>query len=134
MGRRRRSRRSRSARFAAGGSVRVVRVQRVLALSLDSLSEIFLPFVLRSFLDDIDRIAHRDYEPTDEDVVRARIRTTGVQEYRFLLDTMAGACLLIRLREMCVTSFRTDLKGGNVGREWVFYDVGGSRSLVSTFT
>ncbi|KAF8499582.1 G-alpha-domain-containing protein [Russula emetica] len=58
------------------------------------------------FLDDLYRIAHRGYEPTDEDVVRARLRTAGVQEYRFLLDT-----------------------SGDVSREWVFYDVGGSRSL-----
>ena len=63
-------------------------VQRVLAFSLDSLPELFF-FVIRSFLDDLYRIAHRGYEPTDEDVVRARLRTAGVQEYRFLLDTGA---------------------------------------------
>lgn len=34
-----------------------------------------------SFLDDIDRIATRSYEPTDDDVVRCRLRTTGVQEH-----------------------------------------------------
>ena len=45
------------------------------------------PFVLRSFLDDLYRIAHRGYEPTDDDVVRARLRTMGVQEYRFLFET-----------------------------------------------
>ena len=52
---------------------------------LSSLPELSL----RSFLDDLYRIAHRGYEPTDEDVVRARLRTAGVQEYRFLLDTGA---------------------------------------------
>ncbi|KAH9164926.1 guanine nucleotide binding protein, alpha subunit, partial [Lactarius sanguifluus] len=31
------------------------------------------------FLDDLYRIAHRGYEPTDDDVVRARLRTMGVQ-------------------------------------------------------
>jgi guanine nucleotide-binding protein alpha-1 subunit len=41
----------------------------------------------RSFLDDLYRIAHRGYEPTDDDVVRARLRTMGVQEYRFVLET-----------------------------------------------
>jgi len=40
-------------------------------------------------LDDLYRIAHQGYEPTDEDVVRARLRTVGVQEYRFSLDTGA---------------------------------------------
>ena len=43
--------------------------------------------LLRSFLDDLYRIAHRGYEPTDDDVVRARLRTMGVQEYRFLFET-----------------------------------------------
>ena len=40
-----------------------------------------------SFLDDLYRIANRDYEPTDDDVVRARLRTMGVQEYRFVFET-----------------------------------------------
>ncbi|KAH9963792.1 G-alpha-domain-containing protein [Russula dissimulans] len=55
------------------------------------------------FLEDLYRIAHRDYEPTDEDVVRARLRTVGVQEYRFVLES-----------------------GREAGQEWIFYDVGGS--------
>ncbi|KAI0296518.1 G-alpha-domain-containing protein [Multifurca ochricompacta] len=57
------------------------------------------------FLDDLYRIAHRGYEPTDDDVVRARLRTMGVQEYRFLFET-----------------------GTHAGHEWIFYDVGGSRT------
>jgi guanine nucleotide-binding protein subunit alpha len=51
---------------------------------------------LRSFLDDLYRIAHRDYEPTDDDVVRARLRTIGVQEFRFLFET--GTSLRARFR------------------------------------
>lgn len=39
-----------------------------------------------SFLNDIDRIAVRDYEPSDDDIVRARLRTMGVQEYRFMFE------------------------------------------------
>lgn len=38
------------------------------------------------FLNDIDRIAARDYTPTDSDVIRARLRTVGVQEYKLDLD------------------------------------------------
>ena len=38
--------------------------------------------VLSSFLNDLERIASRSYEPSDDDVVRARLRTLGVQEYR----------------------------------------------------
>jgi guanine nucleotide-binding protein alpha-1 subunit len=41
------------------------------------LIDVFFP----SFLSSISRIAARDYEPSTEDVLRARIRTLGVQEY-----------------------------------------------------
>ncbi|KAI0331390.1 G-alpha-domain-containing protein [Cubamyces sp. BRFM 1775] len=57
------------------------------------------------FLNDIDRIAVRDYEPTDDDVVRARLRTLGVQEHRIRFN-----------------------KGPAAGSEWCIYDVGGSRT------
>ncbi len=39
-----------------------------------------------SFLNDIDRIAVLGYEPSDDDIVRARLRTMGVQEYRFVFE------------------------------------------------
>ncbi|KAH9993429.1 guanine nucleotide binding protein, alpha subunit [Russula vinacea] len=54
------------------------------------------------FLDDIERIATKDYEPSDNDVIRARLRTLGVQEYSFWVE-----------------------QGGH---EWLMYDVGGTRS------
>lgn len=41
---------------------------------------------LRSFLNDIERIATRHYEPSDSDVIRARLRTLGVQEYSFWVE------------------------------------------------
>lgn len=34
-----------------------------------------------SFLNDLDRVAERTYTVTDDDVVRARLRTLGIQEY-----------------------------------------------------
>jgi guanine nucleotide-binding protein subunit alpha len=54
------------------------------------------------FLNDIERIATRDYEPSDNDVIRARLRTLGVQEYSFSVE--------------------------QTGHEWLMYDVGGTRS------
>ncbi|CCM00842.1 uncharacterized protein FIBRA_02884 [Fibroporia radiculosa] len=57
------------------------------------------------FLNDVARVAARDYEPSDQDVVRARLRTMGVQEYRFRFE-----------------------RGSEAGREWIIYDVGGARS------
>ncbi|KAI9061527.1 G-alpha-domain-containing protein [Trametes sanguinea] len=43
------------------------------------------------FLDDIERIAVRNYEPTDDDVVRARLRTLGVQEHRLVMERSGRA-------------------------------------------
>ncbi|KAH9913679.1 G-alpha-domain-containing protein [Epithele typhae] len=58
------------------------------------------------FLDDVRRITQFDYEPSDDDVVRARLRTMGVQEHRFVFE-----------------------RGLETEREWLIYDVGGARSL-----
>ncbi|EAU80314.1 hypothetical protein CC1G_13233 [Coprinopsis cinerea okayama7 len=65
------------------------------------------------FLDDVDRIAAREYVPSDDDVVRARLRTLGVQEYRITVDQPGSV-----------------LSGlGATGSEWLLYDVGGSRTM-----
>ncbi|KAH9924236.1 G-alpha-domain-containing protein [Amylocystis lapponica] len=60
------------------------------------------------FLNDVERIAARSYEPSDDDVVRARLRTLGVQEYRIKFETASA--------------------GPTQGSEWLLYDVGGSRT------
>ncbi|TFK51201.1 G-alpha-domain-containing protein [Heliocybe sulcata] len=57
------------------------------------------------FLNDVERIATFDYEPTDDDILRARVRTLGVEEHRLVMQTGAP----------------------NFGTEWYVYDVGGSR-------
>ena len=41
---------------------------------------------LLSFLDDVERVAAIDYEPSDDDIIRARLRTMGVQEHHFLFE------------------------------------------------
>ena len=46
----------------------------------------FIDIFEKSFINDSDRIARRDYQPTDDDVIRARLRTLGVQEYKFIFD------------------------------------------------
>ncbi|OAX39062.1 G-alpha-domain-containing protein [Rhizopogon vinicolor AM-OR11-026] len=56
------------------------------------------------FLDAIDRLSVRDYEPTDEDVLRARLRTLDIQEHELRVDDDADA------------------------PKWKIYDVGGSRT------
>ncbi|KAI0347879.1 G-alpha-domain-containing protein [Trametopsis cervina] len=56
------------------------------------------------FLDEIDRITAKMYFITDDDVLKARLRTTGVTEHTFTLDN---------------PEFR--------GVDWKIYDVGGAR-------
>jgi len=58
------------------------------------------------FLNDVARISAKTYTPTDCDIVRARVRTMGVTEHRFGIESAT-----------------------NPGNEWCIYDVGGSRSM-----
>ncbi|KAJ7039174.1 guanine nucleotide binding protein, alpha subunit [Mycena alexandri] len=56
------------------------------------------------FLDSIERVTALSYEPTDDDILKARLKTLGVSEHHF------------------------SLKAGNVvPQSWVVYDVGGAR-------
>ncbi|KAJ8488898.1 hypothetical protein ONZ51_g3234 [Trametes cubensis] len=59
----------------------------------------------RYFLENAERVADINYTPTPDDILRARLRTVGVEEYRMTMETAAEK-----------------------GAEWVFYDVGGQRS------
>ena len=55
-----------------------------------------------SFLNDIGRIGRRDYEPSDDDVIHARLRTLGVQEYRFYVE-QGAYCSIYRPLESYLT-------------------------------
>jgi len=86
----------------------------------------------RSFLNDLDRIATRDYVVTDDDIVRARLRTVGIQEHRLFLtkpgwDTTKGKAFLL---ESSHEYPLTRLAGGKGGWEWRIFDVGGCRTSV----
>lgn len=39
--------------------------------------------VLYSFLDDLDRLGAREYQPTEQDILRTRVKTTGIVEVHF---------------------------------------------------
>ncbi|KAH9949326.1 G-alpha-domain-containing protein [Amylocystis lapponica] len=58
------------------------------------------------YLDEIDRITAKMYFPTDEDVLKARLKTTGVVEHTFSLAK------------------NSEFRGVN----WKIYDVGGARN------
>ncbi|KAJ7098222.1 guanine nucleotide binding protein, alpha subunit [Mycena epipterygia] len=64
------------------------------------------------FLNDLERVTVPNYLPTDDDVLRARLKTVGVSEYTFEMEVAAG-------RE--------------TGTEWRIVDVGGSRSQRATW-
>ncbi|CAE6441827.1 unnamed protein product [Rhizoctonia solani] len=57
------------------------------------------------FMDDLARVAARGYMPSADDILRARIKTVGVQEHHVRFD-----------------------RGPDKGVEWIIYDVGGARS------
>jgi guanine nucleotide-binding protein subunit alpha len=57
------------------------------------------------YLNDISRITAKRYIPTDEDVIKARLKTLGVVEHTFSLDN-----------------------GHHRGVTWRIYDVGGARN------
>ncbi|KAJ1309613.1 hypothetical protein OPQ81_006385 [Rhizoctonia solani] len=57
------------------------------------------------FMDDLARVAAMGYMPSADDILRARIKTVGVQEHRVRFD-----------------------RGPDKGLEWIIYDVGGARS------
>ncbi|KAG7449581.1 G-alpha-domain-containing protein [Guyanagaster necrorhizus] len=61
------------------------------------------------FLDSLDRVTALKYVPSDDDILRARIKTLGVSEHRFRLKADTG---------------------NMVSHDWRVFDVGGARSLV----
>ncbi|KAF9254990.1 G-alpha-domain-containing protein [Marasmius fiardii PR-910] len=62
------------------------------------------------FLDEIDDVTSERYIPTNDHILRARLKTLGVSEHRVQLKA-----------------------GGGLGRDWRIYDVGGHRSLTATW-
>ena len=83
-----------------------------------------------SFLNDLDRIASWEYIVTDDDIVRARLRTVGIQEHRLVFkhgpwDNPKRMFLLLVISHLtCVVVDKQP------GWEWHIFDVGGCRTLV----
>ncbi|KAG8966033.1 hypothetical protein FRC03_012609 [Tulasnella sp. 419] len=62
------------------------------------------------FLDQLDRITSRRFIPTDDDILRTRLKTVGAAEHNFTINT-----------------------GPEKGIDWKIYDVGGSRTQRQTW-
>lgn len=74
-------------------------------------------------MDDVDRLVARDYEPSDQDVIKARLRTVGVQEHNLSIPGGKPSTFLC-----CGTL--VDCLAGTGYNDWILYDVGGSRASV----
>lgn len=79
--------------------------------------------MISSFLDNAERLATRDYGPTDDDIVRARLRTLDIQEYEL---NVAGGTWSFSFR--CING--TGVFPDGESQMWKIYDVGGSRTQV----
>lgn len=55
---------------------------------------VILNQILLSFLTDLERIEAEDYLPTEQDILRSRVPTTGIIEYPFDLDNIVFRSLL----------------------------------------
>ncbi|KAF9564079.1 heterotrimeric G protein alpha subunit [Agrocybe pediades] len=65
------------------------------------------------FLNDLDRVASRDYVVTDDDIMRARLRTVGIQEHKLIFKQ---------------SPWDNPRSGRQSGWEWRIFDVGGCRT------
>ncbi|OCH88372.1 G-alpha-domain-containing protein [Obba rivulosa] len=83
-------------------------VRRVLRRRKIRLEE--WPGLQVSYLNDLERVTAPKYMPSDDDVLKARLKTVGVSEHRFEMEA-----------------------GTESGTEWRIIDVGGSRSQVPTW-
>lgn len=50
-------------------------------------SSFFVAFII-SYLDSLDRIGAADYQPTEQDILRTRVKTTGIVETHFTFKNL----------------------------------------------
>lgn len=79
--------------------------------------KIRLPDSAGFFLNDLERIATRNYTVSDNDIVRSRLRTVGIQEYSLKFQK----------------GWEAPGATGSATWEWRMYDVGGCRTLRSAW-
>nr|CAD7414745.1 unnamed protein product [Timema poppensis] len=59
---------------------------------------------IRSFLDDLDRLGAKDYQPTEQDILRTRVKTTGIVEVHFSFKNLnfkvTGCCTGLKVEQV----------------------------------
>lgn len=85
-----------------------------------------------SFLNDLKRIASRDYVVTDDDIMRARLRTVGIQEHSLFFKQGPWDNPKCKQLQWFTNIFEliVPLAGKESGWEWRMFDVGGCRTTV----
>ncbi|CAG8646318.1 10858_t:CDS:2 [Paraglomus occultum] len=68
-------------------SVKAVWSDSAVQKYFESANDIGLQDSAKYFLDNVDRLAQENYLPTDEDILQARIRTLGVTEHKFDINS-----------------------------------------------
>jgi hypothetical protein len=59
--------------------------------------------IIFSFLDDLDRLGAKDYQPTEQDILRTRVKTTGIVEVHFSFKNLNFKWVYIYIK-ICVDS------------------------------
>ena len=77
----------------------------------------------------MDRIIAEDYEPSDQDILCARLRTTGVQEYHFSMDR--SEYIMAYLIFGSLIALLPSDNGGIL--KWIMYDVSGEHFRSSDY-
>ena len=59
-------------------------IERVKGKSMGHWANLVMTDVIfYSFLDDLDRLGAKEYQPTEQDILRTRVKTTGIVEVHF---------------------------------------------------
>lgn len=77
------------------------------------------PDNLPSFLNDVQRIADPEYEPGVDDILRARLRTQGVDEYKFVMENRKFQPLLCLQIHLTAMRLRRRTRVVGIRRRWL---------------
>ena len=66
---------------------------------------IIVPIFFFSFLDDLDRLGAKDYQPTEQDILRTRVKTTGIVEVHFSFKNLNFKWVLTTYFVFFIASF-----------------------------
>jgi len=63
-------------------------IDEVIQQTYDSRSKFQVLDSCKYYLDELDRIAESNYSPNEQDILRARVKTTGIMEIEFKIDNV----------------------------------------------